>query len=250
MQFAAPYDLIGSANIALHLHADHFADLRSSGLTDETIRAAGVYSIRPSDIAHFFNLRRGVPAEIQSALCFPYQGREFARIKLFPSLGKMKYAQPPGTGPRLYVPFRIHDGPVSVCEGEKKTLAARQGRLNAVGIGGVWSWLSGGEPIADLDLTEWDGREVTIIPDSDVFQRADLLRAIYALGCELRLLGAIVLVARIPQTGAQKAGLDDFIVGGGTVERLEVFSLSHRVFKSQAYWYGQWKFKKAAREAA
>src|SRR6266404_527552 len=134
MQFSAPYSLVGDgANLALHLHSDHLADLRASGLSDETIRAAGVYSIRPCDISLFFNARKGVPSEISSALCVPYQGGEFARIKLFPSLGKMKYAQPPKTGARLYIPFTVNDGPLYVCEGEKKTLAAHQAGMNAAG---------------------------------------------------------------------------------------------------------------------
>src|SRR5882724_2007457 len=118
MQFTAPYALVGdSANLALHFQADHLADLRASGLSDETIKAAGVYSLRPRDMALFFNLRRGVPTEIKTALCFPYQGGEFARIKLFPPLGKMKYAQPPKTGARLYRPFEITDSSVYICEG-------------------------------------------------------------------------------------------------------------------------------------
>jgi Domain of unknown function (DUF3854) len=200
MQFSAPYILVGdSANLALHLHPDHLADLRASGLNDETIRAAGVYSLRPRDIALFFNLRRGVPAEIETALCFPYQGGEFARIKLFPTLVKMKYAQPPKTGARLYVPFRVNDGPVYIIEGEKKTLAAIQAGMNAAGIGGLWNWLTNGEPIDDLKLIEWDGRDIVIVPDSDVFQRQDLLRAVYALGRELRERGALVTIAQIPQ---------------------------------------------------
>ena len=54
MQFTAPYALIGDgANLALHLHADHLADLRESGLTDDTIRAAGVYSLRPAGYGAF-----------------------------------------------------------------------------------------------------------------------------------------------------------------------------------------------------
>src|SRR5262245_51240788 len=126
MQFIAPYRLIGSTNLVVHFHSAHLADLRASGLTDETIRAAGVYSLRPRDIALFFNLRQGVPEKIESALCFPYQGGTFARIKLFPALGKMKYAQPPKTGARLYMPFAVGEGTVYVCEGEKKTLAAYQ----------------------------------------------------------------------------------------------------------------------------
>jgi Domain of unknown function (DUF3854) len=245
MQFVAPYHLIGQKDITLHFYRDHMADLRSSGVTDDTIRGAGAYSIRPCDIALFFSPYRGVPVKIQSALCFPYQGGEFARIKLFPALGKMKCSQPPKTSARLYMPFPVGPGDITVAEGEKKTLAAHQAGFNAVGIGGVWSWLSSGEPIADLQLIDWSGREVTIIPDSDVFRRADLLQAIYALGCELRALGASVLVAQIPQPSSAKVGLDDYLVGGGDVGGLEVFALGHRIFKSAKYWHAQWKFKKA-----
>jgi hypothetical protein len=248
MQYIAPYSLVSTAgNLSLHLHADHLADLRASGLNDETIRAAGVYSISSRDMSHFFN--RGVPAEIETALCFPYQGGEFARIKLFPSLGKMKYAQPPNTGARLYVPFTVNPGDIVVTEGEKKTLAAHQAGFNAVGVGGVWAWLSNGDPIADLNLIRWDGREVTIIPDSDVFQRVDLMRAIYAFGRELQAVGANVVVAQIPQS-TRKVGLDDHLVSGGDVHRLEVFSLGHRVFKSCDFWHSRWKFQKTLRAAA
>jgi putative DNA primase/helicase len=243
MQFVAPYRLIGpSMNLACYLHPDHLADLRASGLEDETIRAAGLYSLRPCDIEHFFNLRRGVPAETKTALCFPYQGGEFARIKLFPALDKMKYAQPPKTGARL--PFTVSDGPVYVCEGEKKTLAAYQGGMNAAGIGGLWSWLTKGEPIEDLKLIQWDGRDVVVIPDSD-FQRQDLLRAVYALGRELRERGASVSVAEMPQPGQKKVGLDDYLVSGGRVEDLETFTLGGQAFRSASFWYGQWKLRAA-----
>ncbi len=250
MQFVAPYTLTAdSANLVLHFHPDHLADLRASGLNDTTIRTAGVYSIRPCDIAHFFLARKGVPSEIQSALCFPYQGGDFARIKLFPSLGKMKYAQPLGTSARLYMPFPIAIDAIYVCEGEKKTLAAHQAGLNAVGIGGVWNWLSAGELIADLNRIEWDGRETTIIPDSDVWGRPDLLRAIYALGRELQAMGSSVYVAQIPQPAGEKVGLDDFLILGGNVVDLEVFALSHRIFKNLAFWHSRWKFKKEAEAA-
>src|SRR5215813_13483500 len=169
MQFIAPYTVVGDgANLALHLHPHHLADLRASELNDETIRRAGVYSLRPCDMALFFSTRRGVPSEIKTALCFPYQGGDFARIKLFPSLGKMKYAQPPKTSARLYMPFEVADGQVYACEGEKKTLAAHQMGMNAIGIGGLWNWLTNGDPVGDLNLIEWEGRDVVIIPDSDV----------------------------------------------------------------------------------
>lgn len=250
MQFIAPYSLVSAGDLALHLHPAHLADLRASGLTDDTIRAAGVYSLRPRDIAHFFNLRRGIPEEIETALCFPYQGAEFARVKLFPAVGKMKYAQPPGSPARLYMPFPVAAGPIVICEGEKKCLSAHQSGLNALGVGGLWSWLSHGEPIADLDAVEWDGRNVIVIPDSDVFQRADLLRAVFALGRELQSRDANVLVAEIPQASAGKVGLDDFLLAGGDVAGLEVFSLGHRIFTSCQVWHSRWKFQKATRAAA
>jgi putative DNA primase/helicase len=244
MQFTAPHALVGDVtNLALHFHADHLADLRASGLSDETIRAAGVYSLGPCDFKLFFSARKGVPPSIETALCFPYQGGEFARIKLFPPLVKMKYAQPPKTGARLYLPLKVMDGPLYLCEGEKKTLAAHQAGMNAVGIGGLWNWLTKGEPIDDLKLIEWDGRDVVIIPDSDVFQRQDLLRAVYALGRELRERGASVSVAKIPGSGEKKVGLDDYLVSGGSVEDLETFTLGGRAFRSASFWYGSWKLK-------
>ncbi len=246
MQFVAPYRLIPTSTLAGCFHPDHLADLSKSGLSDETIRAAGVYSVSPSTISRFF---RQVPDEIETALCFPYQGGEFARIKLFPPLGKMKYSQPPGTGARLYAPFQICDDSLYVCEGEKKTLAAWQAGLNSVGIGGLWTWLRNGDPITDLGAVAWGAREVTVIPDSDVWQRPDLLRAVYALGRELQNRGASVYVAQLPQPGAAKVGLDDYLFAGGVVGCLEVFALSHRVFKGCDYWHAQWKFQKALKAA-
>jgi hypothetical protein len=88
-----------------------------------------------------------------------------------------------------------------------------------------------------------------IVPDSDVFERPDLLRAIYALGRELRDCGASVSVARIPQDGPAKVGLDDYLAAGGKVEALEVFSLGHKTFKSVEYWHGRWKFNRALKAA-
>ena len=140
------------------------------------------------------------------------------------------------------------DGPLYVCEGEKKTLAAYQHGLNAVGIGGVWNWISKGEPIDDLSLIEWEDRETVIVPDSDVFERPDLLRAIYALGRELRNQGATVQIAQIPH-GNAKVGLDDYLLAGGDIQDLDTFALDLRAFRSCQFWYGKWKLK-AALEAA
>jgi Domain of unknown function (DUF3854) len=138
-------------------------------------------------------------------------------------------------------------GPLYVCEGEKKTLAAHQAGMNAAGIGGLWNWLTNGDPIDDLKLIEWDGREVIVIPDSDVFGRQDLLRAVYALGCELRERGASVSVAQIPQPGQKKVGLDDYLVAGERVDDLETFTLGGQAFRSASFWYARWKLKAVLR---
>lgn len=245
MQFIAPYFLIGDTKeIAVSLHPDHLADLRISGLTDETARAAGVYSIRPCDIAEFFG-RKGPPNDLTSALCFPYQGRAFARIKLFPKIGKRKYSQPPRTGARIYMPFSIGSNRLYVCEGEKKTLAAHQAGLNAVGIGGIWNWLAQGQPIDDLVAVSWDGRDVSIVGDSDVWQRTDLLRALYALGVQIAELGAHVDFLEIPSGGNGKIGLDDYFVLGRKIDSLVVHGIGSNVMARFRLWHQNWRMNKA-----
>lgn len=242
MHFSPPYLLFPENPLCAHLHPTHLADLRASGLSDDTIRAGNVYSLAPRFIEHFVG--GGVSREIESAMCFPYQGGNFARIKLFPPLGKMKYAQPANTSAHLYVPFSIKDDTLYIAEGEKKTLAAYQHGLNAVGIGGVWNWISKGKPIDDLTLIQWEDREAVIVPDSDVWERLDLLRAIYAFGRELRNQGATVQIAQIPH-GNAKVGLDDFLLAGGDIEDLETFGLGQSLFRSCQFWYGRWRLKSA-----
>ena len=68
MIFNAPYSMTASGRLDLHFHPDHLTDLRKSGLTDQTIRSAGVYSIRPSDLALFF---RSMPPSVEPGCAFP-----------------------------------------------------------------------------------------------------------------------------------------------------------------------------------
>src|SRR5205809_2726287 len=113
MRFYPPYEAIRlQGPLSLHFQSEHLADLQASGLRDETIRTARVFSIAPKLIGYFFPW--GAPESGESALCCPCQGGTFARIKLFPSLGKMKYAQPPKTPPRLYIPTQVNDGTIYI----------------------------------------------------------------------------------------------------------------------------------------
>jgi len=126
----------------------HLADLQQSGLTDETILAAGIYTVRPSDIGKKVG---GNDDGIVSMLAFPYPGCEaYERCKCWYGEGKTgpKYRQKKDTPNRLYLPPTVDlkgDGPLAICEGEKKTLALNQTGIPAVGIGGVWNWCQKGE---------------------------------------------------------------------------------------------------------
>src|SRR4030043_1463281 len=83
----------------LSLHPAHLEDLRKSGLLDETIREAGIYSVPPRGISK--KLEGHFP-KVESLLAFPYGDDE--RYKLFPQQGDAKYYQKSGTFPWLYFP--------------------------------------------------------------------------------------------------------------------------------------------------
>jgi hypothetical protein len=86
------------------LHPDHLKDLRKSGLSDQTIQEAGIYSVPPCEIAK--KLAFNSP-KIGSLLAFPYPGCEFERYKPFPPLPDRKYHQKANTGTHLYIPEKI-----------------------------------------------------------------------------------------------------------------------------------------------
>lgn len=198
----------------LSLHPDHLADLRRSGLTDETIQAAGIYTVRPADIGKKLG---GGDAGVVSLLAFPYPGTDgYERYKCFYEEGSRgpKYRQPQGSENHLYIPPGTDlsgDSPLMVTEGEKKTLALWQVGFQVVGIGGVWNWCQKGEgyrrpresrPIADLDSVNWR-RPATIVFDSDGHTNPRVRLAAFRLGRELSRRGAQVSILFIPEIGAK-----------------------------------------------
>ena len=209
------------------LHPDHHEDLRRSGLTDETIRAAGIYTVRPGDIGKKLG---GNDAGVMSLLAFPYPGCEgHERFKCWYEEGKSgpKYRQKKDTLNRLYLPTTVDltgDSPLTICEGEKKALALNQAGIPAVGIGGVWNWCQKGEgykkpkesrPIPDLDRLNWC-RPVTIIFDSDGHANPMVRLAAFRLARELARRGAAVSILFIPpSTTGEKQGADDYLVAYG-----------------------------------
>lgn len=165
----------------------HLADLRRSGLSDQTIRWAGIRSeTDPAKIAA--GLRWNRPANIGPAIEIPYPQLSggfngFARFK--PDRPRVvdgkphKYEQPLGVpnhayfGLRASIELLLDTGPVLVTEGEKKTLAADQSGVPTIGICGPWGWTKKMEKgqerelIYDLQDVDWNGRVVAILWDLD-----------------------------------------------------------------------------------
>ena len=133
------------------------ADLRKSGLTDETILAAGLYSERDArQVRTLLNWSGKAPRSLGPCFVFPYlqpDGSRNGYTRLKPSkprtdkrIGKaIKYEAPKGAGNRLYVPpgtvAKLADPtvPLVLTEGEKKALAADQAGYACLSVPGVWS---------------------------------------------------------------------------------------------------------------
>jgi len=235
------------------LDPNHLADLQKSGLSDETIEMMGAYSVRPADIPKEIGWN---PEKVQSVLAFPYPGLNFTRFKVFPTYEdtkghKVKYLQRKNTGVHLYILPSVQavlsnsSMPLYFTEGEKKAAKAVQEGLPCIGLGGLWNWIEKGtgDTIDEIDSIALVNREIGIIPDSDTWGRPDLQKAIYALAKELEQRGAKVSFIIIPQSGAEKAGLDDLLVKGGLeiFNRLDRINLKHPTMKRHLEW---WKKRK------
>jgi hypothetical protein len=176
------------------LTPDHRADLEKSGLTPETIAAAGLHSVldgaRVRDLLGDY-LSRATANKMGACLAFPYfdaaggpmtfaagdgTPRPFVRLK--PSVPRadtknkdrrIKYESPAAAPCRAYFPpgtrAALADPTVAllITEGEKKSLCADQHGFPCVGLGGVWAW----QKKRDRDA---DGKGIgprELIPDLD-----------------------------------------------------------------------------------
>jgi|CXWL01.1.fsa_nt_gi hypothetical protein len=251
------------------LAPEHLADLRKSGLSDETIKACGFESVRPHDIKL---------TGVESAYCLKYRNLDGTRNcaerwKLFPPIerpeGTQKYHQAPGTAPSLYIP-PLCDWPVIasdpylpvvITEGEKKAAALCQHEIPTIGVAGTWNWrqrLDSGERlvISTLDLFTWKDRPVELIPDSDCWrpEKIQALSGFFALAQELISRRAHARFVVLPEVGQGKIGVDDWLVqcGGDWVNQwpmLERIALDdHRLVRVSKWWQG-WKARHDSMDA-
>jgi hypothetical protein len=212
------------------LAPEHRADLRKSGLTDETIAVQKIRTVPPHMIDQLLGFptarcrcedrRDGAACDcpkVLSAYLIPFadpRGGWFdhVRLKVFPTLttdkGTIKYLQPKRSGVRIYFPLATLDAvlhssePLYVCEGEKKALAVAQLGRPVVGICGVEGWhLAGSRELhPDLDDVGLEGRLVDLLPDGDWRTNPDVKRAVARLAeaCERRRAAARLVVLPEP----------------------------------------------------
>lgn len=230
----------------------------SSGFTDEQARQLGLRALQPEETAALASNFHRV-----AALLIPYwdlQGKatKFFRVRyLAPLPGfagvvakPQRYAQPSGTLNEVYLAPLFKSKwkdiaanaqvPVFITEGELKAGSACARGLACIGLGGVDVWRSGKrgiELLPALAAFEWDGREVTIVYDSDAATNENVVRAQRQLARELLNRGAMPRVASLPPgAGGAKQGLDDYLVANG-VEALKALLADAPPFgEAEALW--------------
>ena len=96
--------------------------------------------------------------------------------------------------------------PLLITEGVKKADAAVSHGLCCVALLGVWNWrgkddLGGKRLLADFERIPWNGRQVSIVFDSDLLEKDPVAQALLRLGRVLRdSLKANVRVVRLPSS--------------------------------------------------
>lgn len=194
------------------LAPEHRADLRKSGLTDETIRLQKIRSVP----AHMIDrLLRFDPRGVVSACLIPFPDPhggwlDHVRLKVFPTLtterGTVKYLQPRGSGVRLFFPLATldavltSDAPLWFVEGEKKALAVAQLGLPAVGFCGIEAWHRTGtrELLSDFDAIPLRWRVVELMPDGDMQSNPNVARGARRFADGLAAHDARVRLVHLP----------------------------------------------------
>jgi hypothetical protein len=112
-----------------------------------------------------------------------------------------------------------------ITEGCKKVDALASRGIPCVGLTGVEMFAvkgsHGTEPLACWRYVRLRGRPVVVVYDADARTNADVQRALRRLVAMLEALGAWVRVVYLPAvSGDSKAGVDDYLAAGGSVEEL------------------------------
>jgi hypothetical protein len=212
------------------------ASLRASGLTDETIKLAGVYSVEKATSVKGI---KGLPSW-GGGYVFPFrdpnQKVALSRVRIRNAgEGVPKYLGPKGVGIAPYLPPRsLADGryrdpaiPLLFTEGEKKALLGDQLGYAVIGSTGVDCFhdsalkkATGARVLHPWVLSlcgDLEGRECIMLFDADAAQNPGVKSGAARLRGMLEDQGAKVrgLVFPPPVGDDNKAGIDDYFVAHG-----------------------------------
>lgn len=209
----------------------HLKELRvGSGLSDETIRAAGIFSELNAD-----RLARwaGCPKWKQGpAIVYPHVDfdGEVAYRRLKPDSPRVqggkpvKYIQPKGVIATPYFPPGVRDAAategqeLAITEGEKKALKLTQDVVPTIAIPGVWNSFEkkSYQLHVELEGINWKRRRVYVVFDSDTATNDNVRMAEAKLAAALEARGADVRIVRLPcEEDGSKNGADDYLVNYG-----------------------------------
>jgi len=234
------------------LSDEHCAYLQEdSGLTLEIIKGRGYFSLSRSQIYELSNLNvlPSAAVEARSWLGIPIYRLDGVKhgemIRLFGGPpGLSKYLWPMG----MPLTFDIHPdqfdlvyepkAPVLFTEGTKKADALlsacrREGyRALVIGVSGAYGWRTrineSSVASPDLDEIAWTGREVTLIPDSDVISNSQVWDGWIGFTKKLAWKTQVenkrtrVFLAFVPPAdeSLEKQGVDDYLKSGKTLVSL------------------------------
>jgi putative DNA primase/helicase len=205
----------------------HLDALRARGLTDATIKAAGIFSTADRIKLASILDRKSCPFK-SAALVIPYTdmdgGNGYARVR--PDVPRVsakkpvKYESPAEQRNQIYIPPGVADvlsdsaRGLVVTEGEFKALAASQHGYPCIGLVGIFGWAMKNHEslLPEMERIAWRPRRVFVAFDSDIADKPDVQDAEARLSAQLTNRGAIVRVVRIPAGPAgEKQGLDDYL---------------------------------------
>jgi hypothetical protein len=222
----------------------HLANLRASGLTDDTIKLAELYSENNHRALATIVQRKTWASLRGSALVIPFYlpgGSEPHAYRVRPSnpqtehrgrkVRQRKYDQAEEHGVLVYFTPRARaarwytDAPRTLfwTEGEKKSLVLDQLGLACVGLTGVWNWgdkkhrdATGEERLHPTirDHAIVAGRHHIICFDGDARDNEQVMLAAARLCGVLRAAGAVSVRFVCPPSLEQK-GIDDYFVAHG-----------------------------------
>lgn len=231
----------------------HLANLRASGLSDETIALAELYTETVHTALAELVQRKAWPRMCGAALVFPFYlpgGTEPVAYRVRPSYPRterngskthlVKYDQAAGAGLLVYFAPRARargwygglERTLFWTEGEKKALAFDQLELPCVGLTGVWNW--GDKKLRDetgeqrlhpvlRDHVAIAGRHHVICFDADARQNDSVMLAAARLAGLLRFAGAASVKFVCPPSSEQK-GIDDYYAAFGEVVTRQLLS--------------------------